>query len=1181
MPHDRFVHLHTLSAFSLLKSSLHIHDLVKCVADDGIRSVALTDYMNLHGCVSFFDACMRAGIKPIIGAELALENISPAIPVEPHKPLTYEVVVLAEDIEGYSRLCELLTRAHTDENMRVPYVKKEWFEELAGKWFVLTGGRDGELFKHIAAQNEDAARTTLSWLVHAAGPGHCYVELGWHESEDEKKVMPALISLARTQNVPLVAAHKCMYLTRRDAVAVECLRHIAEGTTVKTAKELKPEVDTHYVTRADDMIAAFHDIPEAVKNTSVIANQCGVELPVGQEFRMPHYAPPDGMKPKQYLHMLCEEGLKKRYPGWDASEEGGNKELTKKKRQTIEKRLEHEMKVLADMGFISYILIVADFVRYARSQNISVGPGRGSAAGSLVCYLTGITEIDPIKYGLIFERFLNPSRKKMPDIDIDFCERRRDEIIEYVREKYGEDNVAHIATFSTLRYRAALRDAGRVVRAHDKLIDQLSAIITETAKGGVRYNVITQAKKDNVRLHEVYRDNTTARIVIELAEMIEGLPRNLSTHAAGILIAPEPLRQRMPLIRGADGGLMSHYDMYSVGRLGYLKMDFLGLTTLTILDDACQLIEASTGEKLRVEDIPKDDIATYTYLQSGEVLGVFQLEKSKGMQRLVIDIQPTTFVDIIAVLALYRPGAMSSRSSYVARKHGREEVTYAHPALKPILKETYGVLVYQEQVMQIAHDMCGYTMAEADNLRQIMSKKQTGRIEKERERFMTRAKEKEIDETLAKQLFDNIAKFAGYGFNKSHATAYACVAYWTAYMKVHYPAPFYAALMNMRAGDASKTMEILRVCRSANVAVRAPDINKSKSNFSVEKLKDATTYTLIYGLHAIRGIGPRIADAIVKERDESGNYTSLDNLVQRLGHSFCTRPVLDALIKSGACDSLDVPRQRMCLIAEDITAAWSKDPTSEFQRSFFTSFDEQSTTPVRQFSSIDEWDTRTKLGFEKDALGVYLSAHPLDAYGPVWHAMSTEDSRATGFVADEDDDMDSGFESNTRVVMGGVVIGINWKRSKRGTDYGIIQIEDYYGTCEVILWQEAVDIYRDHIKEDAVWFFQGELRTSYGRRSLSARRAAECEAALEKWPRAVLLSLSQSSSGQSLEKIKEVIDTCPGNIPVVVDIRGAGKTQRLHLPEEYSLHITVASLTALNECNGLLSLRCVCDDETL
>lgn len=1181
MPHDRFVHLHTLSAYSLLQSALRIDDLVRCIAADGVQAVALTDHMTMHGAVSFFDACMHAGVKPLIGAEIALEHLTPALAVEARDTVTYNVVALAEDIEGYYRLCDLISRAHMADERGTPYVRKEWFSALAGKWFVLTGGREGEVFTHLAAGRDAQAREALAWLTHTAGPGRCYVELCWHEYPEEKEVMPKLIGLARAQNVPLVAAHRCVYLTRRDAVALECLRHIAQGTHVDEPKDIKPAHDTHFVVPADDMIAAFHDIPEAIENTHVIADQCGVELPVGQEYHVPHFTPPEGMTVRAYAERLCEEGLRRRYPAWDESADAQKKAgLTKKFRTTAEKRLAYEIDVLARMGFVSYVLIVADFVRFAREKGIAVGPGRGSAAGSFVCYLLGITEIDPLEYGLLFERFLNPSRQKMPDIDIDFCERRRDEIIAYVQERYGADHVAHIATFSTLRYRAALRDAGRVLNAPTSMIDRLCAIIGETARSGPVFDVITRAKKENVRLHEMYRETTLARIIVELAEMIEGLPRNLSTHAAGIVISPEVLQTRMPLVRGADGNLMTQYDMYAVGRLGYLKMDFLGLTTLTIIDDTLQLIRETRGSSPALAEIPLDDAATFAHICTGEVLGIFQLEKSSGMRRLVMSLRPSNFHDIIALIALYRPGAMDSSAAFIARKQGKEKVTYLHPSLEPILKETYGTLVYQEQVMQIVHDVCGYSMAEADTFRQIMTKKKGEWMSRERGRFLQRAVKKGLKESEAEELFGYIERFAGYGFNKSHATAYAFLAYWTAYLKVQYPAQFYASLAAIRMGDTTRMAEIFRACRAADVTIRPPDIQTSDVHFTVRVDEETGRETLCYGLNALRNVGLRVATAIVEEREKSGAYTSMDNLVQRVGHHLCTRSVLEALVKSGACDCFEMPRRRMCLIAEDIAAAWSKDETSTFQRSFFSSFDDVDTPHVRSFDSVDEWDVAERLACEKDVLGVYVSAHPLDVCGSAWRALITDDARATQVLTESEDDEENALGTDTSALMGGIVMDVQWKRTKRGTAYGVIRVEDYYGVYECVMWQEVKEAVGDAITTDTVWFFDGVLRTAYGRRSLTVRRAATSDDALAQWVRSLVICVRHAEAETALEEIKDIITTHHGTTPVVVEIINGDTKARVHVPTSLCVSVCLELLQALEACNGVDAVRCVCHSTT-
>ena len=1138
-----FVHLHNRSEYSLLRSTLRVRELVRLAAECTMPAVALTDRMNLHGLVQFYDACYRSGIRPIVGAELALEPIA-SVSVDPLRPALFDAVVIAEDNIGYQRLCELLTRAHLDSPGPTPSVRTAWLEELGGHWIVLSGGRDSEVFQLLRAGDDKRARQVAEQLVHLAGPGRFYIELQWHLQQDERTVLPKLIELARQLNIPAVATNQCACATRDEAPALDLLRRIESGEPAAPSSDAAAAFDHLHFRTCDEMASIFRNAPEAVSNTMVIANRCAVELNLGTAFLMPHVEPPDGMTPRAQLERECNAGLERRFPDWRDESAATPHHLSKKKRHDIQKRLEFEIDTIATMGFISYFLVVSDFVAYARRQGIPVGPGRGSAAGSLVSFLLGITDIDPLDYGLLFERFLNPSRKKMPDIDMDFCERRRGEVIQYVRQKYGEDKVAQIATFSTLRARAAVRDTCRACAVPDIVADKLCALLAEFQRSHEhgRSGIIPLALEHHEALRELYHHDATAKRVLDLAARIEDLPRNLSTHAAGVVISPVPLRTILPLTRGADGEVMTQFDMHAVDRVGLLKMDFLGLTTLTIVSDTLDVIRQTTGSAPDLQSIPLDDEPTYALLRQGTLLGIFQLETSGGMRRLVQDMRMSDFNDLIAVLALYRPGAMHASASYVARKLGREPVSYPHPKLEPILKDTFGIFLYQEQVMQCLHALAGYTLAEADIFRQIMSKKLTDQIGKEHGKFVKRAVEKEIDHDLAERLFEDIAKFANYGFNKSHATAYAFVAYWTAYLKANHTAAFFASMLNSKADTPEKLLECHQDCRTQGIALRVPDGNASATAFTVERDEATNAWAIRFGLEAIRNVGPAAAEEIVRERVANGPFNSIDNLCRRVNHRLINRKALDSLVKAGACDSFGMPRQRMCLIVDDATATWERSGESALQRSFFDAMEDTGPAPASpraQLDSITEWDSPTRLSFEKEALGLYLTGHPLDHYAAVWRALVTADARNTGYQHDSDDDtrMLGPIADQHATVMGGLVLGTQWRMSKKGRSYGVVTFEDFFGTFEVLLWSEQVDHYRAKIAQGQIWFMQGAMKLSFGRTSPAANLLAPAEHAIREWPRIIKITLHQKRLPQNLlAKLATTLKAHPGTVPVEIII---------------------------------------------
>jgi len=1132
-----FVHLHNRSEFSLLRSTLRVRDLVRLAAEAAMPSVALTDRMNLHGLVQFYDQCYRSGIRPIIGAEIALEPVA-ALSVDPLRPATFDAVIIAEDNTGFERLSSLLSRAHLDASGPHPFVRIEWLEERAVHWFILSGGLDGEIFQHLLAGNDRQARAAAERLAHIAGPGRFFLELQWHQLPAERTVLPKLIELAKLLNIPVVATNQCACADRGDAQALDLLRRIESGEAVASPEALSPASDQYHFRSCDDMASIFRNAPEALSNSRAIADRCAVELPLGSSFLMPHFEPPEGMTNHAFLEQECRKGLLRRYPDWQDEAAPAPHKLSKKKRHDIERRLEFEIETIAAMGFISYFLIVADFVGFARKAGIPVGPGRGSAAGSLVSFLLGITDVDPLDFGLLFERFLNPARKKMPDIDIDFCERRRGEVIRYVREKYGSDKVAQIATFSTFRARAAVNDTCRIVGAPDALRDKINAALSDFQRSHEhgRWGIIPLALEHSEPLHDLNRQDPRAARILDLAARIEDLPRNLSTHAAGIVIAPKPLSSILPLTRSSDGEIMTQVDMHAVERFGLLKMDFLGLTTLTVISDTLDLVKAGHGSAPDLATLPLDDERTFTLLQQGDVLGIFQLETSGGMRRLVQDLRVSSFTDLIAVLALYRPGAMHASASYVNRKFGREEVTYLHPKLEPVLKETHGIFLYQEQVMQCLHILAGYTLAEADSFRQVMSKKITDQAEAERVRFVTRAVAKGIAQDAAAQLGDDIARFANYGFNKSHATAYAFVAYWTAYLKAQYPAEFFAALMNSKAGTPGKFAECHHDCRINNVPLLVPDVNKSSAVFTVEPGSEPRA--IRFGLDAIRNVGPAAAAELVRERTENGPFSSIDDLCRRVNHRMVNRVALESLVKAGACDSFGLPRQRMCMIADDATASWERSGESALQRSFFDLDTEpQPDRSLRsQLDSIGEWDAATKVAFEKDILGVYLTGHPLDRYAATWRALVTADARVTGYQHEEvveDAPFMATPESQQPVVMGGLVLDADWRMSKKGRAYGVVTLEDFFGTFEALLWSAQVTEFRGKIAKGQVWFVRGPLRTSFGRVAPSVNDLLPADEALAHWPRQLRITLHQKRVAQHLlVNLAEALKAHPGSLPV-------------------------------------------------
>ena len=1169
-------------------------------------AVALTDRMNLHACINFYNDCFRHGIKPIIGAEILMEPVNDVISVDPGRPASFEIVVLCEDIKGYENLSELLTRIHFDESSNQQFAKKEWIEELCGKWIILSGGHSGEIFHNIINDNETQARQAAEWLSHKSGPGNFFIELGWHGLDSEKVALPKLAELSKQLNIPVVATNQCMYAEKSDAYAVELLKCIDLGTTVGSVKELSPESDQFNFLTVGEMETVFKNIPEAIKNTVAISDRCAVELPINQGPLTPKFEAPEGKNNKVFLEELCEKGLKSRYPDWEDETVECCSKLTKKKRKEIEKRLKFELETISKMGFISYFLIVADFVNHAKSSGIPVGPGRGSAAGSLVSYLLGITDIDPLDFGLLFERFLNPARKKMPDIDIDFCERLRGNVIKYVRDKYGRENVAQIATFSTLRYRAALRDVGRVLSVPVKKIDKLCALIMDYERSHkFRKTLIREALEGHDQLRELYLHSQEDKRILELASRIEGLPRNISTHAAGVVISPIPLRKLVPLHIGGESEVLTEFDMYSIDKFGFLKMDFLGLTTLTIIDDTLRLINnrqvSGVGFKktedvgqmaedgrlktldskpqvsnfkfqisnIKLTEIPLDDKEVFDLLQRGDLLGIFQLETSAGMKKLVQELKPTEFNDIIAIISLYRPGAMLGRKSYIERKAGREKTTYIHPKLEPILKETYGILVYQEQVMQILHKLVGYTLSEADSFRQIMSKKLEYKMKDEKKRFMKRALKSKLDEEKAAELFEKIEKFAGYGFNKSHATAYAFVAYQTAWLKTHYPAEFFTALLN----NTSKTEEVYQNCKELNIKILPPDVNKSGQHFSVEKVNG--NKCIMFGLEDVKNVGPAASENIINEREENGSFKNIDDFCRRINHRIVNRTAAESLVKSGACDIFNQPRKQMFLIVEDTSSNWASYTESTLQKSFFDTFDDMEEAPEKEggvSTVLDDWDILERLSYEKEMLGIYVTGHPLDNYSATWRLLVNTDSRSTGYLPEDDSDKNlSMLEAAPETAkMGGLLLNADWRVSKRKTAYGILTFEDFFGTFEALVWSDKVEEYKNSLKTGEIYFVSGNMKTTFGKTSISAATVLPVETARSNWVNKIKISLTEdNTTSDKLKQLSEIVKEYKGKTAIEINLQTLkGRISIINLPEESYLKVTEESLEKIEKVFG-------------
>jgi DNA polymerase-3 subunit alpha len=970
----KFVHLHVHTHYSLLDGLTKIDELIQTAQEENMPAVAITDHGVMYGVIEFYQKCKKAGIKPIIGVEAYLAPRSRLDKVtREDERNNYHLLLLAKNEQGYKNLIKLTTIAHLEGFYYKPRIDWEVLKKNHEGLIGLSACLAGEIPRLITAGKLDRARQRILEYNELFGPDNFYLELMDHPNlEDQDKVNRQLIEFSRELKVPLVATNDVHYLKHGDEAAQDILLCLQNKKKREDTDRLNMTGDDYSFRSAREMIEAFQHVPEAIKNTVKIAEKCNLEIELGK-IQLPYFSVPSGFNGDSYLRKLCRDGLKIRY---DADEETVDKK--------IQERMNYELSVIRQMGWSSYFLIVADFVNWAKKNNIIVGPGRGSAAGSLVCYLTGITNIDPLKYDLLFERFLNPDRVSMPDIDMDFSDARRDEVIKYVEEKYGKNRVAQIITFGTMAARAAIRDVGRVLGRSYDYCDRLAKMIPMFSK-------IDQALETSAELKEVYQKEEAAREIIDYARRLEGVARHASTHACGVVITKNPLTDYVPLqyASSSDRSIVTQYSLHPIEDLGLLKMDFLGLKNLTIIESAIKIIKNTRGIEIDIEKIPLDNKKTYQLFQEGETTGVFQFESS-GMKRYLKELKPTEFEDIIAMVALYRPGPMEWIPDYIAGKQGRKKPTYLHPKLEPILSKTYGVAIYQEQVMQMARDLAGFTMAEADVLRKAVGKKIPKLLKEQKDKFIEGCVKNGIASDLAEKIFSFIEPFAGYGFNRSHAACYALIAYQTAYLKAHWPTEFMAALLTADQQNIDRVAVEIDECRRMGIEVKQPDIKQSFTSFTVVTSGTAkneivdekeVVNTIRFGLGAIKNIGEHIAEVIIKERKERGSYRSLADFLERVTDKDLNKKSLESLIKSGALDDFGERGQLLANI--DNLLQFNKEAVraqNSRQDSLFSNAPNVNFSQQVKLAEAAPVEKQVKLAWEKELLGLYISEHPFSDF---------------------------------------------------------------------------------------------------------------------------------------------------------------------------------------------------------
>ena len=1053
-----FTHLHVHTEYSLLDGSSKIGELAARAKELGMDSMAITDHGVMYGVIDFYRAARAAGIKPIIGCEVYVSPGSRFDRETVHgEDRYYHLVLLAENNTGYQNLMKIVSKGFVDGFYYKPRIDEEVMREYHEGIIALSACLAGEVPRYLEKGLYEEAKEAAKRHLEIFGEGNYFLELQDHGIPLQRQVNQGIMRLSKELNIPLVATNDCHYINAEDWEAHDILLCIQTGKKVSDENRMRYEGGQYYVKSEEEMRQLFPYAPEAIENTHKIAERCNVEIEFGVT-KLPRFDVPDGYDSWGYLNHLCDEGFALRYPDDDG---------------TLRARLDYELGTIKSMGYVDYFLIVWDFINFAKSHGIAVGPGRGSAAGSIVAYCLKITDIDPIRYQLLFERFLNPERVSMPDIDVDFCYERRQEVIDYVVEKYGKDQVAQIVTFGTLAARGVIRDVGRVMDLPYSLCDQVSKMVP------AELNItLDLALQKNPELKALYESDEQVKKLIDMSKRLEGLPRHTSMHAAGVVISRTSIDEYVPLSRGADGTIVTQFTMTTLEELGLLKMDFLGLRTLTVIQDAVKMIEKDYGVKLDLEHIDYDDNKVMDSLGTGKNEGVFQLE-SGGFKTFMKELKPTTLEDIIAGISLYRPGPMDFIPKYLKGKNDPASITYTCPQLEPILKPTYGCIVYQEQVMQIVRDLAGYTLGRSDLVRRAMSKKKAAVMAKERQNFVYGNAEEGvkgciangIDEKTANQIYDDMTDFAKYAFNKSHAAAYAVVAYQTAFLKFYYPKEFMAALMTSVMDNTTKVSEYILACRNMGIPILPPDINEGYSGFSV------SGNGIRYGLSAIKSVGRAVVDVIIAERENGGLFKSLEDFVSRMSNKEVNKRTLESFIKSGALDTLPGTRKQKLIVSGDLleSKAREKKTVMEGQLSFFDLAPEEEKNNFQiTFPNVGEYDKQTLLAFEKETIGIYVSGHPMEEYRELWEKNVT--AKTSDFVVDEDGK--TVVEDNSNVVIGGMITSKKVKTTKTNQLMAFITIEDLVGTVEVLVFPKIYEKNRPSFTEENKVFVRG--RASIG-----------------------------------------------------------------------------------------------------
>lgn len=1126
----QFTHLHIHTEYSILDGACRFNSLFNKIKNSGMDAVAITDSANLFGSINFYEKAIACGIKPIIGCEVFITRNRFEKAQKGIRDPMYKAVLLAQNLQGYQNLTNLVTSGYLEGFYYRPRIDKEILKKYSSDIIALISYEGGEISRNFLDRNLDTIDSVISSYTQIFGNEKLFFELQRLGKENDTELNQFLIEKAKEHHIRVVATNHVYYVEPEEKILQEIVNCIYSGHTLTDEKRRILPTNEFYVKSAESMIQLFEDIPEAIENTQWIKEHCNIEFNFGETF-VPKFIPPNGLSDCEYLRELCKIGLNERYPNQVTDE--------------ISQRLEKELKIIEGMHYVSYFLIVWDFVDFAIKNNIPVGPGRGSAAGSLVAYLLKITDIDPLKYQLIFERFLNPDRVSMPDIDIDFSDDDRGKMIEYVSEKYGKDRVSQIITFGTMGAKAALRDVGRVMGMTYADVDKIAKLIPNELK-----ITLEDSLEKEPELKKLYQSESQIHDLIDYAKKLEGTVRNLSIHAAGVVIGSEPLVNRIPLCTGSKGEIATQFPMGQVEKLGLLKMDFLGLRTLKVIQEAIEIVKSTHQTNLDISQIDLDDQKTLTLINDGKTIGVFQLE-SGGMRDLARKMGIDRFDDLIALVALYRPGPMHMADEYIKRKKGKIKIKYDHNSLIPILKDTHGIMLYQEQVMQVAGAMGGYSMAQADNLRRIMGKKIHEKMVKEKETFVNGALELNHQKKIADKVFEDMAYFAGYGFNKSHSAAYALISFRTAFLKANYPHEYMAALLSSELNNPDKISLYLSEAKEMKIEILPPDVNESQQRFSVIQNK------IRFGLSAIKNVGGGVVEQIIHERDLNGPYTSFKDFVDRNDAKVTNHKTMESLIRCGAFDSFKHHRSQLESVLDEyveISQKLKKEANSN-QASFFDVF-EQTTddfkNDTRSLPKIDEWDDLKKLKYERELLGFYVTGHPLDP----WVDQLEQYTNATTDTLKD-------IEDQQEVVIGGIISKSTVRLTKkRNEKMAILSFSDMHGVCEAICFPKIFEQKHSQIEEDRVVVIMGKVDQREANPKIIVNDILSPEDCMAKIIKTVNFNVELTSIKQDqMIKLHEIITKYPGKCPV--------KFKCLLNPEKYVI-VSLDSKYWVTPCDDLI-----------